>query len=276
MWTTSKQKYSWSTVFAWLYLKTIGRILPKKWNKWAENILYCDKTTESNEIRTDDLKTTDESAQIDLKPEVAVKESQSEVMSEDEGIQTEVSDEFIDEDYDSMEEVSTEEDEELQKQLEDVSQELELERSQNVLLKEENEELRSKLAECEKDYTELEDVSQEFLLPVGKYINKLKLDKESEKEITSSMSGNLSEKAFAEGVVRVKMRKFSDNVQELASSIRDKFLSPNQKMCSRVLGERNTYQLSANKASTPSSSMSHTNTASIYPSNRQKIVKVGS
>ncbi len=28
-----KQKYSWSTVFAWLYLKTIGRILPKKWNK---------------------------------------------------------------------------------------------------------------------------------------------------------------------------------------------------------------------------------------------------
>lgn len=81
-----KQKYSWSTVFAWLYLKTIGRILPKKWNKWAENILYYNKATGSDEIRTD--KTTDESAQIDLKPEVTVKESQSEIVSEDEKVQT--------------------------------------------------------------------------------------------------------------------------------------------------------------------------------------------
>ncbi|WP_265037810.1 hypothetical protein [Wolbachia endosymbiont (group A) of Hylaeus communis] len=162
-----KQKYSWSTVFAWLYLKTIGRILPKKWNKWAENILYYDKATGSH---TDGLKTTDESAQIDLKPGVAVKESQSEAISKDEEVQTEenseftdescfdtiVNDEFIDEDYDSMEEVSIEEDEELNEQL---SQELELERAQNDFLEEENRELRSKLAECEKDYTELEDVS---------------------------------------------------------------------------------------------------------------------
>ncbi|WP_338406785.1 hypothetical protein [Wolbachia endosymbiont (group A) of Longitarsus flavicornis] len=79
-----KQKYSWSTVFAWLYLKTIGRILPKKWNKWAENILYYDKATGSH---TDGLKTTDESAQIDLKPGVAVKESQSEIVSKDGEVQ---------------------------------------------------------------------------------------------------------------------------------------------------------------------------------------------
>ncbi|MFP3016838.1 MAG: hypothetical protein ACEY3H_04665 [Wolbachia sp.] len=202
-----KQKYSWSTVFAWLYLKTIGRILPKKWNKWAENILSnkvtfqdmtmqteCIETTDKSvgadlkpevvekgsqseviskdgevqtnkvtfqdtTMQTECVETTDKSFQVNLRPEVAEEESQSEVMSEDEGIQTEVSDEFIDEDYDSMEEVSTEEDEELNEQLEDISQELELERSQNILLKEENEELRSKLAECEKDYTELEDVS---------------------------------------------------------------------------------------------------------------------
>ncbi|WP_353271749.1 hypothetical protein [Wolbachia endosymbiont (group A) of Nomada goodeniana] len=42
---------------------------------------------------------------------------------------------------------------------EQLSQELELERAQNDFLEEENRELRSKLAECEKDYTELEDVS---------------------------------------------------------------------------------------------------------------------
>lgn len=212
-----EKKYSWSTVFSWLYLKTIGRILPKKWNKWAENILYYNKATGSDEIRTD--KTTDESAQIDLKPEVTVKESQSEIVSEDEKVQTNkdeatvqdttmqtecvettdknigadlkpevaekgsqseiiskdgevqteenseftdesyfgttVSDEFIDEDYNSMEEVSTEEDEELKKQLEDVSQELELERSQNVLLKEEKRELQSIIEKLEENYKKL-------------------------------------------------------------------------------------------------------------------------
>jgi len=77
-----KQKYSWSTVFAWLYLKTIGRILPKKWNKWAEDILYYNTTTGSDETHTD--KITDESAQIDLKPKITVKESQSEIISKDE------------------------------------------------------------------------------------------------------------------------------------------------------------------------------------------------
>lgn len=28
-----EKKYSLSTVLAWLYLKTIGRMLPKKWNQ---------------------------------------------------------------------------------------------------------------------------------------------------------------------------------------------------------------------------------------------------
>lgn len=34
-----EKKRSWSTVLVWLYLKTIGRILPKEWNRWAKNIL---------------------------------------------------------------------------------------------------------------------------------------------------------------------------------------------------------------------------------------------
>ncbi|MCM1001435.1 MAG: hypothetical protein KTV72_03860 [Wolbachia endosymbiont of Melophagus ovinus] len=83
-----ERKHSWSTVFAWLYLKTIGRILPKRWNRWAENILYYDKATANNEVQTDAFKTVDESAQVDLKPEVAEKESQSEIMSKDGGVQT--------------------------------------------------------------------------------------------------------------------------------------------------------------------------------------------
>ncbi|MCM1001911.1 hypothetical protein [Wolbachia pipientis] len=83
-----ERKHSWSTAFAWLYLKTIGRILPKRWNRWAENILYYDKATASNEVQTDAFKTVDESAQVDLKPEVAEKESQSEIMSKDGEVQT--------------------------------------------------------------------------------------------------------------------------------------------------------------------------------------------
>jgi|GEM_PF-2955470 len=83
-----ERKHSWSTVFAWLYLKTIGRILPKRWNRWAENILYYDKTTANNEVQTDAFKTVDESVQVDLKPEVTEKESQSVVISKDGGVQT--------------------------------------------------------------------------------------------------------------------------------------------------------------------------------------------
>ncbi|MDG7055807.1 MAG: hypothetical protein LJD31_04765 [Wolbachia endosymbiont of Menacanthus eurysternus] len=83
-----ERKHSWSTVFAWLYLKTIGRILPKRWNRWAENVLYYNETTVDNEVQTDAFKTVDESAQVDLKPEVAEKESQSEIMSKDGEVQT--------------------------------------------------------------------------------------------------------------------------------------------------------------------------------------------
>ncbi|WP_434732357.1 coiled-coil domain-containing protein [Wolbachia endosymbiont of Zygogramma bicolorata] len=164
-----EKKYSWSTVFAWLYLKTIGRILPKKWNKWAENILSNKVTFQDTTMQTECVETTDKNIGADLKPEVAEKGSQSEVISKDGEVQTEenseftdescfdtiVNDEFIDEEYDSMEEVSIEEDEELNEQLEDISQELELERSQNFLLEEENRELKFTITRLEKNHKEL-------------------------------------------------------------------------------------------------------------------------
>ncbi|KLT22882.1 hypothetical protein wVul_0085 [Wolbachia endosymbiont of Armadillidium vulgare str. wVulC] len=73
-----EKKYSLSTVLAWLYLKTIGRILPKRWSKWAENILYYNKVIAD---QTDALKAVDQSIQV---PEVVAQEIQSEIMSEDE------------------------------------------------------------------------------------------------------------------------------------------------------------------------------------------------
>ncbi|WP_395463545.1 hypothetical protein [Wolbachia endosymbiont of Cantharis cryptica] len=188
-----EKNYRWSNVFAWLYLNTIGRILPKRWNKWAENILYYDKATESNEIHTDGFKTVDESAEIG--PEIAEKKSQSgvigkdgdvqttfqdtavqtdglttvdesiqsEVISKDEGIQieeedcfnNEVNNGFIDDTYFDMEGVSTEEDEVLSEQLENISQELELTCLQNVSLKEANKDLESKLEKKSKEILKL-------------------------------------------------------------------------------------------------------------------------
>ncbi|RLT60151.1 hypothetical protein [Wolbachia endosymbiont of Drosophila ananassae] len=62
--------------------------MPKRWNRWAENILYYDKTTANNEVQTDAFKTIDGSVQVDLKPEVAVRESQSGVISKDGEVQT--------------------------------------------------------------------------------------------------------------------------------------------------------------------------------------------
>lgn len=136
-----KQKYSWSTVFAWLYLKTIGRILPKKWNKWAENILSNKVTFQDTTMQTECIETTDKSVGADLKPEVAEKGSQSEVISKDGEVQT-----------DGVALITEEDDEALKEQLEGINQELELERLQNASLKEENRELRSAIEGLEKSY----------------------------------------------------------------------------------------------------------------------------
>ncbi len=48
-----EKKYSLSTVLAWLYLKTIGRILPERWNKWAENILHHNKVIVDSGVQTE-------------------------------------------------------------------------------------------------------------------------------------------------------------------------------------------------------------------------------
>ncbi|TVS89214.1 hypothetical protein COM43_002875 [Wolbachia pipientis] len=153
-----KKKYSWSTVFAWLYLKTIGRILPKRWNRWAENILYYDKTTANNEVQTDAFKTIDGSVQVDLKPEVVEKESQSVVINKDGGVQT-----------DGVALITEEDDEALKEQLEGINQELELERLQNASLKEENRELQSAIEGFEKSYKGLTEDAGEREEELTKY-----------------------------------------------------------------------------------------------------------
>ncbi|MDE5062354.1 coiled-coil domain-containing protein [Wolbachia endosymbiont of Drosophila tsacasi] len=158
-----EKKYSWSTVFAWLYLKTIGRIFPKRWNRWAENILYYDKTTANNEVQTDAFKTIDGSVQVDLKPEVVEKESQSVVINKDGGVQT-----------DGVALITEEDDEALKEQLEGISQELELERLQNASLKGENRELRSAIEGLEKSYKGLTEDAGE-----GNEIEATRKDNES-------------------------------------------------------------------------------------------------
>ncbi|UZE38053.1 hypothetical protein [Wolbachia endosymbiont of Drosophila pseudotakahashii] len=171
-----EKKYSWSTVFAWLYLKTIGRILPKRWNRWAENILYYDKTTAHNEVQTDAFKTIDGSVQVDLKPEVVEKESQSVVINKDGGVQT-----------DGVALITEEDDEALEEQLGGIiNQELELERLQNASLKEENRELRSAIEGLEKSYKGLtEDAGeQEEELTKYKQDKKAMRDKVDEQQKT--------------------------------------------------------------------------------------------
>ncbi|WP_264705034.1 coiled-coil domain-containing protein [Wolbachia endosymbiont (group A) of Gymnosoma rotundatum] len=169
-----EKKYSWSTVFAWLYLKTIGRILPKRWNRWAENILYYDKTTANNEVQTDAFKTIDGSVQVDLKPEVVEKESQSVVINKDGGVQT-----------DGVALITEEDDEALEEQLEGINQELELERLQNASLKEENRELRSAIEGLEKSYKGLTEDAGEREEELTKYKQDKKMqDKVDEQQKT--------------------------------------------------------------------------------------------
>ncbi|QOD38092.1 coiled-coil domain-containing protein [Candidatus Wolbachia massiliensis] len=261
-----EKKYSWSTVFAWLYLKTIGRILPKRWNKWAENILYTEVTSstepnlESEEdsklnseneevqvkqvtsqdmaIQTECVETTDKNIEVDLKPEVAKKGSQSEIMSEDEGIQTEVDNEFadetcfgieddglIDDNYSDMEKVSIEEDGALKEQLEDIGQELELERLQNVSLKKTNEDLESKLgmryedlakatettAHLEGELTTALEENKQLKLQLAEYEKDYIELKEVSDQIEKELSVELEEKEVEENLV-AKLKEKSETI----------------------------------------------------------------
>ncbi|WP_341824298.1 hypothetical protein [Wolbachia endosymbiont (group A) of Udea olivalis] len=132
--------------------------MPKRWNRWAENILYYDKTTANNEVQTDAFKTIDGSVQVDLKPEVVEKESQSVVINKDGGVQT-----------DGVALITEEDDEALEEQLEGINQELELERLQNASLKEENRELRSAIEGLEKSYKGLTEDAGEREEELTKY-----------------------------------------------------------------------------------------------------------
>lgn len=174
--TQKEKKYSLSTVLAWLYLKTIGRILPGRWNKWAENILHHNQVIVDNGVQT-------------------------EIMSKNKTTQTK---------YDKIEgknfQASSEfegkkeledKNKELNEELEGVNQALEtfigpcnnqaqqikdLELESNVL-KEEKEQLNSIIKELEKNYRELAEIAQkrgeEFLVQFkGKSEEILNLQKE--------------------------------------------------------------------------------------------------
>ncbi|XP_066251723.1 myosin heavy chain, clone 203-like [Euwallacea similis] len=135
-----------------------ANLAAQRWNRWAENILYYDKTTANNEVQTDAFKTIDGSVQVDLKPEVVEKESQSVVINKDGGVQT-----------DGVALITEKDDEALEEQLEGINQELELERLQNASLKEENRELRSAIEGLEKSYKGLTEDAGEREEELTKY-----------------------------------------------------------------------------------------------------------
>ncbi|WP_265030450.1 coiled-coil domain-containing protein [Wolbachia endosymbiont (group B) of Athalia cordata] len=152
-----EKKYSLSTVLAWLYLKTIGRILPGRWNQWAENILHHNKVIVNNGVQTDAPEVVDQSVQIS---EVVAQEVQSKIISEGKTTfkDTEIQTEFVE---------TEDKNEKLKEQLEGVSQALGVfiglynnQAQQIEDLELENEELKSKLAGLKKNYSELVEIAQ--------------------------------------------------------------------------------------------------------------------
>ncbi|WP_375604486.1 hypothetical protein NOX90_03145 [Wolbachia endosymbiont of Anurida maritima] len=88
-------------------------------------------------------------------------------------------------------------------------------------------------------------------------------------------SGELLKEIVVKELIEARMRFFLDKIQklQLVSSIRDKFLSPDQGMCNQTQGGVNKYQLTekAKKEYTPHSSMSSPNIASIHLLNAQRV-----
>ncbi|WGJ61738.1 hypothetical protein [Wolbachia endosymbiont of Frankliniella intonsa] len=124
---------------------------------------------------------------------------------------------------------------------------------------------------------------------VQKCAKELYLNEEDSKAVIHSFtdflaqknnSNNDSVKKFiVKELIKAQIKCFSDKVQQLASSIRDKFLCPDQKMCIKISGKNNEYRLTEKAKEeykltlplTPNSSMSHTTTSNI-----QRVTRVGS
>jgi len=135
-----EKKYSLSTVLAWLYLKTIGRILPGRWNQWAENILHHNKVIVDSGVQTDDLLNSNREKELK-------EENQSNLNQELTKKEKEIT--------------------ELKEQVKSLGEEKEIfakffaaQAQQIEDLELENEELKSKLAGLKKSYKELEAIAQ--------------------------------------------------------------------------------------------------------------------
>ncbi|WP_341815958.1 hypothetical protein [Wolbachia endosymbiont (group B) of Idaea biselata] len=127
--------------------------------------------------------------------------------------------------------------------------------------------------ELAKDFVKKHDLKQ--VIFVERCAEKLYLNEEDSKAIINSfteflaqknVSNNDSVKKFVvQKLTEAEMKCFSDKIQQLASSIRDKFLSPDQGMCVQTSKENNEYELTdkAKKEYTPNSSMSHSNTTNV-------------
>ncbi|WP_254229709.1 hypothetical protein [Wolbachia pipientis] len=122
--------------------------------------------------------------------------------------------------------------------------------------------------EVAKTFVTKHDLTQvEFVQKCAKKLKTTQADYQAElTSIVNSWSemncrDNDSAKKFVvQKLTEAKMKCFSDKIQQLASSIRDKFLSPDQRMCNQTQGGVNEYQLTekAKKEYTPNSSMNHT------------------
>lgn len=117
-------------------------------------------------------------------------------------------------------------------------------------------------------------LKDKLLLSIKKCMKNLSWDEEAANAITDSVLNNFYSKdnsnlqeIVSEELIKGRMEFFSSNIEllQLASSIRDKFLSPDQKMCVQTSKENNEYELTdkAKKEYTPNSSMSHTNSTPV-------------
>ncbi|CQD06765.1 chromosome segregation protein SMC [Wolbachia endosymbiont wPip_Mol of Culex molestus] len=156
------------------------------------------------------------------------------------------------------------------------------------LLKNNLKKLASEIIEAEvkgvvKKYCNIGNIDKELrdgvlkgklLLSIKKCMKNLSWDEEAANAITDSVLNNFHSKdnsnlqeIVSEELIKGRMEFFSSNIEllQLASSIRDKFLSPDQKMCVQTSKENNEYELTdkAKKEYTPNSSMSHTNSTPV-------------
>ncbi|WP_264683332.1 MULTISPECIES: coiled-coil domain-containing protein [unclassified Wolbachia] len=212
-----EKKYSLSTVLAWLYLKTIGRILPGRWNQWAENILYYNKIIADNGVQIDDLLNSNREKELteqvksleEEKINETVKKENKSLRAQNTELESEVS---------KLKKESDTQIKQLESQLEEKQAELEQAKKKNTEVEHLTRELESTQQQLEQEKTNLNTIEKKKQ-DLESEINELKEQAKGKDAEVENLKQQLEKEKTNLNTIEKEKKELEGEVKELKEKL---------------------------------------------------------